>query len=56
MRKERITLCLDREIIEQIDVFREFVSRSSYMNNILRTFIKIKKDGALNGFDKILQK
>jgi len=57
MRKERITICIDKDVLTKIDTLKDYVSRSAYINHLLTVFLKYKNEGdARNELNKLLQK
>lgn len=46
IKKKRVTLNLDEEVVKKIDIKRDGISRSYYINRILKNMllIKIKKE------------
>jgi len=47
MRKERVTICIDRSLLKEIDKRRGLASRSAYIESILEKALEMKLDKAI---------
>jgi len=55
--KRTISITLDEEIIKKLDSIKEFCPRSTYINHILKVFLKIKTEKELlHGLNRLLEK
>ncbi len=40
--KKRITICIDEELLKDIDQIREYVSRSTFIDNVLTQTLNLQ--------------